>query len=263
MKHILKEGEISLLLPESGFGGISKQVHLVRHNRKKYVLRKCRTRQDAKNIIEIHKKLDKFGFLPKLLDHRGRFLLFQFIPGRDCRTTDDSKVAYEVGKIAGQTNKYKIHRENFKHEKFYSNLKFLSRKKIITRKELFRAKGMYENLILRYVPKLRLEVCDISPSNFRIYRNRIYLVDMDAIKVSFLGGGIAKGFLKWFKNAKQRKEFKEGYHSVRDVSFLNSDYLQMSYLYFLVKNISGKYRRRMDYKKELKRFKLFLEGKLK
>lgn len=67
MKHILKKGKISLLLPEGQGGGLSGEVHLVEHVDKKYVVRRCSDILIAKEYENISKRFAKYHFLPKFL----------------------------------------------------------------------------------------------------------------------------------------------------------------------------------------------------
>ena len=73
MKHILKKGEITILLTddESG-GGLSKEVHLIKYEDKKYVVRRCEDLATARRYEDISKKFEKYGFLPKFLGRFGK-----------------------------------------------------------------------------------------------------------------------------------------------------------------------------------------------
>lgn len=101
MKHLLKEGKISRLFPEDKEGGgMSGEVHLIRHKKNKYVLRKCKTGERADSIEEMAKKFEKYGFTPRLLGRYKNHLFFEFIEGRDL-TSKDIKYAEKAGKILG------------------------------------------------------------------------------------------------------------------------------------------------------------------
>ncbi len=87
MKHILKEGEINLLLSESG-GGLSNEVHLIKHDGKNYIVRKCDSLKRARGYELISKKLERYGFLPKFLGRYGKDVLYEYVEGRDLREKD-------------------------------------------------------------------------------------------------------------------------------------------------------------------------------
>ena len=100
MKHLLKEGKISLLLPEGEGGGLSGEVHLIKHKDKNYVVRRCQNLEKAKHYASLSKKFKKYGFLPKLLGRHGKDVFYEYIGGRDLRKAESIKVFEQLGKIA-------------------------------------------------------------------------------------------------------------------------------------------------------------------
>ena len=91
-KEILKEGKISRLIPDEANAGMSGEVHLLEHQGKKYVVRKCRTKERADLFEEIIKKFKRDGFLPRLFCRCGNDLLLEYLPGRDFRGDECIKI---------------------------------------------------------------------------------------------------------------------------------------------------------------------------
>src|SRR4030042_66063 len=127
MKNVIEQGEIAKLRSDSGVGGISGEMHLVRHDGKKYALRICLDEKRAEDYSALYYNMEKHGFFPKLLYREGKHFLFEFIEGRDCTLKDGPEIAYEVGKIFALVNS--IPTDNLKtlnaDKKFFSDLDFL------------------------------------------------------------------------------------------------------------------------------------------
>jgi hypothetical protein len=265
MKHVLTKGEVCQLIPDSGQGGLSRETYLIRHEGKKYVLRVPKNKNREERYFEILNKLSKYGYFPKLLCKRGKRFLFEHIGGRDCKKSDALKVAYEVGKIAGIINKLSLKTaKKYDIDKtFFQGLRYLLRRKIIDKEKFSRIKKLYMEMRKKAKPMVAIDLVDIVPSNFRIQKGKVYLVDIDAIKSSLKGRGIAKGFLKWFKTPRQRERFRAGHSSVAPIRFLTENYLKFSYLFFLVTNTYVKAKEKRSHQKNLVKLNLMLKGKLK
>jgi hypothetical protein len=54
MKHLLEEGDITRLFSDEG-GGDTGEVHLLKHNEKKYVLRIAPNVKTANSYVEIYR----------------------------------------------------------------------------------------------------------------------------------------------------------------------------------------------------------------
>lgn len=265
MKQVLGNGEISRLMSESGVGGISGEAHLLKYGGKKYFLRKSLNEKRADEYFDIYSKLEKHGFFPRLLYREGKDLLFEFIEGRDCQTKDALQVAYDIGKIFGLISQIPVSSENKfdLDQKFFKSLKFLLEKGIIDKEKYSRIEEKYKELRGKVELAIILDISDCIPSNFRIREGKVYLVDIDSVRYRFRGRGIAKAFLRWFKKEEEREKFLEGYGSVASTDFLTEDYLNISYLYFLIVNTKIKIDEKRDYGVNLKDLDLLLEGKLK
>jgi len=266
MEHLLKNGEITLHKSDSGNGGLTKEVHLLKHKEKKYILRICPNKKTAENYLNLYHKLKKYKFFPELLDSKGKYLLFEYLEGRDLEIEDASKYAFEIGKIVALITKIKISKNQLFNldKKFFRKLTFITNKKILSKK-------LKEELTKRYKEykrlskiKVKIDLNDLSPSNFRLTKGKVYFVDIEAIKPEPRLYCIGKGFLKWFKKLRQRKKFLAGFNSIKGSKFLNKDELKFIYLYFLINNIYHKYERKdKSYTKQLKQINRLLENKLK
>ena len=275
MKHILKQGEISELLPENMAGGISGEAHLVKHEGKKYVLRKCKSIKKAKYYEFLASKFEKYGFLPKFLGRYGKNVLYEYIEGRDLRIKEKGKVIEQIGKIAAYVNKLGAE-ENYE-KRFKRQLnelvtgKFKPTQKVIIRrfrdrldirriKALFTNQqgkeilGLYEHLEKKAKPKTSLDANDIDPNNFRLRKGRVYFVDVEAIKPRVKGLGIAKAFIRWFKTSQSQRSFERGYRKIGKW-FFEDEYADFCYLSFLIQTLNYKAQIGRDYKHDLKRLK--------
>ena len=182
MRHLLKEGEISKLLPKGGGGGASKEVYLIKHKGKKYVVRKCKTKDRADTFEKITKKFEKYDFLPKYLGRYRNNLFFEYIKGRDL-TDKDVKYAEKVGKIYGYINQGKSdNKERYDFtSKFYKNLNFLLERKIINKKDYNLIIKKFKELKRKVKLKFGFDNGDMDPHNFRFYNGKVYYVDIEGI----------------------------------------------------------------------------------
>jgi hypothetical protein len=265
MKKFLKDAEISRLFPEEQEGGLTKETHLVKKGKEKYVLSICKKTQAADFYEALSKRLEKYGFLPKLLKRQGKRLLYEYIPGRDVRRTDALKVAYPIGQIAARISatRFPCEEEIEFHDSFYQKLNYLVKKKLIDKQTAAQIQERYENLRRHVTLETKLELVDPCEDNFRLYKGKVYLVDIHAIKFDLKGRGFSKTFMKTFKTKTQRARFEQGYNSVSSMDFLTPDYLQFVYVYHLVKNIASKFQGKRNYASQLSRLHKLLEGKLK
>lgn len=262
MKHILKKGKISKLLPEDieGGGGLSNETHLIQYNGKRYVLRKCKSKKDADNYEKISQKLFSKNILPRLLYRQDKDLIYEFIPGRDLRLKDALKASFQIGEITAKIHNIKLKtKENYNIKNiFEESIKNINKKRILTSKESKELQKLFEYLYKKVKPKVGLDLTDIVPANFRINKGKIYAVDIEAIKTSFIGRGIAKAFLKWFTTSKQKENFLKGYSKHRSAKFLDENYLKLSELFFIIHNTNIKIKEKREYSKNIKRIKKIL-----
>ena len=279
MRHILKEGQLSILLPEGEGGALSGEVHLVKHNGKKYVVRRCSNLSKAKYYESISKKLEKYDFLPKLFGRFGKDVLYEFIEGRDLRQNEKSFVFEQLGEIGAFVNKQKIESNpNFKFNKTLRELisgkyvpssKVLMRRKrsnirkepkaVLSSKEANKIKKLYSYLMKKTKAKLRMDISDFVPGNFRLRKGKVYLVDVESIKPAIKGMGVAKCF-RGFCNTKKRKElFIKGYTNVSSIDFLNETYLDLCHLLFAVQALHFKVQVNRDYKEDLDKIEKLLK----
>jgi len=279
MKHILKEGQLSILLPEGEGGALSGEVHLVKHNRKKYVVRRCSNLSKAKYYESISKKLEKYGFLPKLLGRFGKDVLYEFIEGRDLRQNEKSFVFEQLGEIGAFVNKKKIKsNSNLEFNKTLRELvsgkynpspKVLIRRKrsnirkkpksVLSSKESNKIKKLYSYLMKKTNAKIRMDISDFIPGNFRLRKGKVYLVDVESIKPAIKGRGVAKCF-RGFCNTKKRKElFIKGYKNISSTNFLNETYLDLCHLLFAVQALHFKAQVDRNYKDDLEKIEILLK----
>ncbi len=281
MKHILKEGQITLLLPdEETGGGLSGEVHLVTYNNKKYVVRRCSKVSIAKRYEEISKKFGKYNFLPKFLGRFGKDVLFEYIEGRDLTKIESLNSLEQMGRIAGYINKIKIkgnvskrfnqqlrelrtgvYRLTTKERIKLKRVKNRKFKVFLQKEQVKKINKVYNLLKNKLNPSLALDINDVSPNNFRIDKNgKVYLVDIEGIKPRIKGFGFAKFYLKFGKTSKRRNAYLKGYNSVNSTKYLTEEYLDFIYINFFIQRILYNIKIfNKDYKKTLKRLNKILE----
>jgi len=247
MKHILDKGEIKELVADSGSAGWSGETHLIRHEGKKYVLRRCKTTQKAKRYEEIYGKLGRYGFLPKLLGRIKKDVLFEYIQGRDLRGKETASIIRQVGKIEAYTNKLKIKGSvstrfnNHIKESITGVFKVPGKKvkPILKEEKGKRMKKLFNLLKKRAKPKpiLAWDANDIYNENYRVRNGKVYLVDIEAIKTRIKGFGIGKAFNRWFNAERERKAFVNGYKSIAK-HFFNEEHMDLIYLNYFNQEIN-------------------------
>lgn len=253
MKHILEKGEIKELFSDSGEGGWSKEVHIVNYNGEKYVLRRCRSLERAKDFEFLFKKFEKYDFLPKLYGRFENDLLMEYIEGRDLRKKELSKTFEQIGRICAIVNKQDVKQKpSLKFDDWLKKGAGNVLEKAKTRK----VRRLYSCLEKRVKVKSTWDCGDLNPDNFRLRKGKVYLVDIDSVIKVVRGYGLGKGLTKWFKSPKQKQAFKKGYSKISSVSFLTEEYEDYVVLYFLIHEIELYKRVGRNFKPNIKkRFK--------
>ena len=258
MKHLLTEGEMGVLMSDSGAGGLSGEVHLIKYNSEKYVVRRCDSYARARNYEWISKRFGKYGFLPEFLGRTGKNVFYEYLPGRDLRKDEQLGVFEEIGEIAAYINEVRI--KGSIKSRFYRQVRelvsgnFAMNPKVLVKrsrvqnwkkpKPIFdepyarQIRTVFRNLSGKTNPSLTLDANDINPSNFRLNKGRVYFVDIEAIKPRIKGLGIGKCYLTWAKTTARRKAFEKGYSNAASISFLTPEYLDFIFLNFLIQRIN-------------------------
>ncbi len=236
---ILKKGKISLLSKGREVGS-TKEAHLAIFNGKKYLLRICPDRETAKRYISMYKKFKKYNFLPKLLEFKDNYILFEFIPGRNCYERENKETIYKIGKICGIINKFKAKNDFQESRRFFQKLNALKEKKILSNNKLDEIKECYSYFDKKIKLHGALDAGDVTNDNFIVKKGKVYFVDIEAIKENIKGYGIAKAFSSWFKEKSERDYFKKGYNKFNSFKFFNEDYMRFVTLIFLINRINFK-----------------------
>jgi hypothetical protein len=235
MKHILEKGEISHLK-----GGESRETFLLQYRGKKFVLRRYETKKEADYISRIYKNLKEYKILPQIYYQNGKDLLIEYIDGRNCRKSDTSKVAEQIGRICALINTLRIKGIKSREREFESCIDILRKHRIIDKNASECLKKRYLSYRKELKPERVIDFDDVYPKNFRLRRGRAYLVDLEDFEVKIKGSCIGKAFLRWFKKPLQRKRFLDGYSSVSSSDFLTEEYMQFLYLNFTLYIVSYK-----------------------
>lgn len=262
MKETLKKGKIKRLLPDEKKGALSNETFIINYKNKKYVLRKCKDIDKAKEYENYLKHFEKYNILPRFLYRDKNNLVLEFIEGRDCTKEDADSVAEQVGEIAGIINSKKIKTNLDFHQKFNLALNKIRENSVISDNEFNLIKKRYNELLKKIKPLTGLDAADIVPANFRLNNGKVYLVDLGMLGDNIICRGLAKGFLKWFKTKKQRENFLKGYKKYSSINFLTKDYMDFIYLYFLITNMRFKSNINRDNGLNHKRLSRLLKGEL-
>lgn len=280
IKQIIKQGETSLLLPddkEKG-GGLSWEVYLLQYKGKRYVMRRCPSLKHAKQHEKLSNRLEKHGFLPKLLGRSGKVLLYHYIEGRDLKNNEKAEAFKKLGMIAAHVNTIKS-RGN--PDRYFLGLlnelvkgkvtqtvkskrrvaldiqsgirRKLKEKALFTKEQGNEIKKIYFYLRDFAKPKIVLDIVGINPGNFRLSKEgKIYFVDVDAVKSDFKGFGINRCFKYFSKSVKKQESLRKGYESVSSMQFLNKEYRDLCNLSSLIRTINVACQTGKDYKKDIR-----------
>jgi thiamine kinase-like enzyme len=236
--EILERGKLKPISKE-GMGSTG-EAHLAVLDGQKYLLRICPS-EKVQRYINYYRKFRKYGFIPRLLERKNNYLLFEFIDGRVAHEHESPKVIKEVGKICAIINKLGA-RYSFKRERsFLEKLDEVKRKKVISQTIYDETLRLYKELKTKVKLKTSLDAGDVTSDNFMIGKNgRVYFVDIEAIKPNIKGMGIAKSFAVWFKKENEKEHFREGYKSIGSMDFYTDDYGKLATLLFFVQRIRFK-----------------------
>lgn len=281
LKKIINEGEISQLFPEGEGGGLTGETHLVKHNNQKFVLRRCESISKAKYYEHLSEKFEKFGFLPKLIGRSGKNVLFEYIEGRDLKGKGERiKYIGEIGKILGIINKFKFESktENLFCKqirecvsgKYKPSLKVLiarkrrkirkKPKKVLTEKQAKSILKLFNKIKSKLKAKIVYECTDPMPGNFRVRKNKIYLVDIESIKPRYKGLGVSKFLLEWGKDPLKKRKFIEGYEKSNSLKFFNKEYKKFIDLTFLIQRLHFQVQTGKDYDLTLEKINRFIKN---
>ena len=263
MKDKIQSGQLKRIIPLKG-GGLTGEVHLLNHNNKKFIVRRCETIEIAKKYVKIYHTFKKYGFFPKLLGRYGKDVVFEYIEGRHIRKNEPLIIYEKLGIIAAQINKASADQDYKKRffgqlkeieEGIYENVdkKVLERRrinkevvqsqKVITKIEAIMVKKVFEYLDKTCKPQTSWDANDFNATNFMITpKKQVYFVDIEALKPRIKGFGIAKAMHHILKTKSQQKRFLQGYSSVSPIDFLTEEYRDFLTLMFMVQKINYRFK---------------------
>lgn len=241
LSEIIKNGEIKLLPSERG-SGLTREVHVAEHQREKYIVRICSDVDTARSYMKVYTLYQKYSFIPRLLEQKGKYLLFEYIHGRDLREEGESpEVIRQVGRIVAVVNKEG--KQRYTDKRVLSQIADINKDSIVSPEKVEQIREAYYALKKKVKPETAFDANDVTADNFRLEQEtgKVYFVDIEAIKPRVRGFGVAKAYIQWFKTPSQRKAFLQGYSSVASTKFLTREYLRFCYLCFLVQRIPFKF----------------------
>jgi hypothetical protein len=229
IEEVLDKGTISPLASDSGRFGWSGEVHLLVHANNKYVVRICQDVARAKQHETTSNKLERYGFLPALLGRVEDKIVYEYIEGRDLKKKESAEIFRQIGQLCAHCNQIPADADidtRFNHA--------LAEQSLLSPAEFLSAQKLYAHLNKQLQPATALDVTDINHENFRICDGKVYLVDIEAISPRIRLSGAGKAFLKWFTSPEEQESFKEGYGSIKELTFFTEEYQDFVYLNYLV-----------------------------
>jgi len=241
IQEILKRGKLKSMLESHGIGSTG-EAHRAKLDGKKYLLRICKDAKTARKYKLYYDKLKKYKIFPKLLELKGKYVLFEFIEGRRGKEKEEPQVIYQIGKICALINQIKAKHSKQKALSFLEKLKEIYDKRIISKELYKKILQEYNGLNKTVKFNISYDAGDVTNDNFIIDpKGRAYFVDIEAIRPTKKGMGIAKAFAAWFKKEKQRAIFKKGYESIASMKFYTKDYGRLLTLIFYTTRIRFKH----------------------
>lgn len=193
-------------------------------------------------------------FLPLFYGRDRKYLLFEFLQGRELVTENESlDIFFKIGTMYGEINKLKYDGSKEEMEdKMCRKIKFIFEKKIISVEDYTIVSTIYDELRRTIEYDIVLDVVDFSRSNFMIVSsNKVYLVDDNAIRYTIKGYGLIPQRLPCV-NEEQRKALLDGYKSVNSIDFLQKDYQKLLTFKYCLDKIHFRSIAQRDYHEELK-----------
>lgn len=221
---------------------------------KKYKLRYCEDLKKAKRIAKNIKLIPEA--FPKFYGQKGRFLLFEWIEGKEPPKKLPLKFCYELGKMVG-----KAHASNKKNVKFdidylfIEKLKRLKKSRAMKEKEIKLIKKLYNSLRNKVSINAVVEFHDLHNGNFIVSKKgKLFFIDEEGFTESIKGMGLSKPLFEfgWMKSQKQKDAFWKGYKKYQDNSFFEGDYKDFIGLIYAVRVIGLRHIEGREYAKEKK-----------
>jgi len=213
------------------------ELYWIEKDNKKYVLRIFKDKKHLNRCLQLYKKLGNKEFLPKLLASKKNKIIVEFIDGRECTKKDASSLAEKIGRICGIINKIKKIGDYTTEKNFAGYIKAMIKEEYISEKFAKKINDFRANLTKKIKLEITMDANDLYPKNFKVFNNKVYMVDIGAIKPLPKGLGIAKGFSRWFKTPEQQQKFLSGYGKENSLKFFTKDYKKLITLQFLMRRL--------------------------
>jgi hypothetical protein len=279
----LNKRKLIPLIPKLG-GGLSMETYLWIDGKNKYIVRKCNSDKKAESYEAFSKKLSKYKVVPKLIRRKDRDMIYQYLQGRDLEKKESLKIFEEIGKICAKFNKLNAKNveidlpfdnqlnqlETGDYKKFTSKEMMEKRKRrpnerhdvrrikpLITKEEKEKIKNINKALFEKTKIKFCLDAVDVSPANFRLSGGNIYFVDIEGIRKTMMGVGLAKAMWGWAETKNQRQAIMRGYFSLSKQKS-SKEFLNLIKLHYIIQSLHDRIKIGRNYKKQLLMLKSFL-----
>ena len=102
-----------------------------------------------------------------------------------------------------------------------------------------------------------MDAVDVSPANFRLSGGNIYFVDIEGIRKTMMGVGLAKAMWGWAETKNQRQAIMRGYFSLSKQKS-SKEFLNLIKLHYIIQSLHDRIKIGRNYKKQLLMLKSFL-----
>lgn len=193
------------------------------------------------NAREMERNVKAFPqMFPKFYGREGRYLLFDWVEGRTLSLGDtDPQIYRKLGEFCADVHNANLIKSGSANRFFFLQLNAIP-ETILTKDQRVKVIQKYESLIEKIDYDLIIDLQDMHARNFIIdKKNRIYLVDEDALVHRIKGAGIAKAFLRWIATPEKRQAFWQGYTSKHSNDYFDKEYEMLVNIVEYVRGISS------------------------
>jgi hypothetical protein len=225
-KELIIISNIKPLLAKSARSGESFQI--VSEKGKMYKLRYCFTLKAARNI---EKNVNLFPkAFPKLYLREGKFLLFEWVDGKELAEGVTEIDSYKIGKLLGELHELNIKtssREAYKELK--QRFAILEKAKVFDPDTFEQIKDKYKQLRKKLKVDFLLEIYDAGPKNFVISKKgKVYFIDQGGMGHHIKGMGFSALLDKTFsKDQRLIASFWKGYNEHHSRDYFDRDYQRL------------------------------------
>lgn len=225
-KDLIKIIDIEPLLAKSARSGESFKI--TSEEGKTYKLRYCFTIKAAKKI---EKNVNLFPkAFPKLYVREGKFLLFEWIDGKELAEGVTENDSYKIGKLLGELHELNIKVSSGEaYKELQQRFVIVENAKIFDAETFSKIKKTCEELKRKLKVDFLLEIYDTGPKNFVISKKgKVYFIDQGGMGHHIKGLGFSALLDKTFSKDKRLiASFWKGYNEHHSGDYFDRDYQRL------------------------------------